>query len=60
MIEEEIAEMILEEATKKQLNKETASSDLVAAIHSILMRVGLLSINNMKRIRHEERTKKMG
>ena len=60
MNEKEIANLVFERAVERQSDQRTASSDLVASIHSTLMDIELLLIKEMERIRHEERTKKLG
>jgi len=50
-----IAKEILEIAKIAQLNQSTASSDLVAAIHGLWIRIGLELGREMERIRWEER-----
>ena len=60
MNEREIANLVFERAVERQSNQRTASSDLVASIHSTLMDIELLLIKEMERIRHEERTKTLG
>jgi len=60
MNEKEIANLVFERAVERQSNQKTASSDLVASIHSTLMDIELLLIKEMEKIRHEERTKTLG
>jgi len=60
MDEKEIANLVFERAVERQSNQKTASSDLVASIHSTLMDIELLLIKEMERIRYEERTRTLG
>jgi len=54
-ITRKIAEEILETAKIVQLNPSIASSDLVATIHGLWIRIGLELGKEMERIRWEEK-----